>query len=212
MGGCGLWNKPRLAPADEARGNPCYREIIMSDPTQPLPPPKESSRNSGTLLAAIVIAVVLMVIGCAGACGGFFYFATPRMQAALEQANAQLPNLGLPNVAMQQDVNDWMTTRTLTEVYTRALAAVVADKNVIERLGDPLQTDIEAEDLYRRINAGAFDTSGETIEFDVLGSKGKGVVSVESKDQVNITKITVTAGDGTKLDVPAPEPQAFMIR
>jgi hypothetical protein len=131
---------------------------------------------------------------------------------ALKQANVQLPDLGLPNVAMERDVNDWMTTRMLSEVYTKALAAVVADKAVIERLGDPLQTDIEAEDLYRRINTGPFNQQAETIEFDILGSKGKGIVSVESKDQVNITKITVTAGDGSKLEVKPPEQQPFMIR
>jgi Cytochrome oxidase complex assembly protein 1 len=184
----------------------------MSDPSQPLPPPKEPSRNSGTLLAAIIIAVVLMVIGCAGACAGFFYLATPRVQVALQQANVQLPDLGLPSVPMPSTANDWMTTRMLTEVYTKALWAVTADKNVIERLGDPLQTDIEAEDLYRRINTGTFDMAGETIEFDILGSKGKGIVTVESKDQVNITKITVTLDDGSKLEVEPPEQQLFIVR
>lgn len=184
----------------------------MSTPTEPLPPPKEQRRQSGTLLAAIVIAVVLMAIGCAGACAGFFYFATPRVQVALQQANVRLPDIGLPNVAARQDANDWMATRMLSEVYTKALAVVVADKRVIERLGDPLQTDIEAEELYRRINSGAFDAKGETIEFDILGSKGKGVVTVESKDQVNIEKVTVKFDDDTTIEVPPPEPMPFMLR
>ena len=184
----------------------------MTTPTEPLPPPKEQRRNSGTLLAAIVIAIVLMAIGCAGACAGFFYFATPRVQVALQRANVRLPDVGLPNVAARQDANDWMTTRMLSEVYTRSLAVVVANKEVIERLGEPLQTDIEAEELYRRINIGAFDNRGETIEFDILGSKGKGVVTVESKDQVNIEKITVKFDDDSTLEVPPPDPMPFNLR
>ena len=184
----------------------------MTTPTEPLPPPKQQRRHSGTLLAAIIIAVVLMVFGCAGACAGFFYLATPQAKMAMEKANVQLPNLGLPNVTARQNVNDWMTTRMLSEVYTKSLAVVVANKEVIERLGDPLQIDIEAEEMYRRINTGAFDESGETIEFDILGSKGKGVVTVESKDQVNIEKVTVKFDDDTTLEVTPPDPMPFMLR
>jgi hypothetical protein len=184
----------------------------MTTPTEPLPPPKEQRRHSGTLLAAIVIALVLMIIGCAGACAGFFYLATPQAKKAMEQANVRLPDLGLPNVTAQQNVNDWMTTRMLSEVYTRSLAVVAANKAVIERLGEPLQTDIQAEELYRRINTGAFDQTGETIEFDILGSKGKGIVTVESKDQVNIEKITVRFDDDTTIEIPPPDPMPFNLR
>ena len=184
----------------------------MSSPTPPVPPPKEPPRQSGTLLAAIVIALVLMVIGCAGACAGFFYFATPQARRALENANARLPDLGLPKVSMPSTANDWMATRMLTEVYTKALTAVTADKDVRERLGEPLLTDLEAEDLYRRTNTGELSPAGEAIEFDILGPKGKGVVTVESKDQANIAKITVKFDDGTKIEVKPPEPQPFMVR
>ena len=86
-------------------------------------------------------------LGCAGACAGVLYLATsPR-----SRGSGSRPDIEVPGITVQPpDVNDWMTTRTLSQVYTSSLAAVVANKAVIERLGEPVLTDLEAEELYRR--------------------------------------------------------------
>jgi Cytochrome oxidase complex assembly protein 1 len=183
--------------------------VCMSDPSQPIPPPKEPRKQSGTLLAAIVIAVVLMMFGCGGACAGFLYLTVPQARQAMRDAN-----LPFPEIAVAPAQNDWMTTRILSEVYTRALAVVVADKQVIERLGEPVLTDIEADELYRRTDMGALSLDGgeKEIQFDIKGPKGTGVVAVMSQGQTNITKITVTFGDGSSIDIPPPQPQPLMVR
>lgn len=194
----------------------------MSNPDQPLPPPKEPRRDSGTLLAAIVIAVVLMAIGCAGVCAGFLYYAVPRARTAMRQAN-----LRVPGVAIAPPVNDWMETRTLSQIYTTALAAVVENKDVINALGEPIVTDLEAEELYRRTDAGVAGEGAleevilgsgppgsgpEQIEFDISGPKGAAVVAVSAAGPGSITKITVMLDDGATIDVPPPEQQPFIVR
>jgi len=178
----------------------------MSTSGQPLPPPKEPRRNSGTLLAAIVIAVLFMALGCAGACAGVLYLALPRARVALEAADIEVPG-----ITVQPEMNDWMATRTLSQIYTTSLAAVVTNISVIEHLGEPVMADIEAEELYRRKNTGALG-SGEEISFDIKGSKAKGVVTVTAIGAENITKITVTFEDGSSVDLPLPEPQPFIVR
>jgi len=178
----------------------------MSTAGQPLPPPKEPRRNSGTLLAAIVIAVLLMLLGCAGACAGVLYLAVPRARVALEAADVEIPG-----ITVQSPVNDWMMTRTLSQIYTTSLAAVVSNKDVIERLGEPVMADLEAEDLYRRKNTGALG-SGEEISFDITGPRGKGVVTVTAYGAENIAKITVAFEDGSSIDLPLPEPLPFIVR
>jgi hypothetical protein len=196
----------------------------MSTPDQPLPPPKEPHKNSGTLLAAIVIAVVLMGIGCAGVCAGFLYYAVPRARVAMQQAN-----LRVPSVAIGSSPNDWMETRTLSQIYTTGLAAVVENKDVIKTLGEPVVTDLEAAELFRRTDTsegalsdiilGAAPPGGgppgsgpEQIEFDISGPKGTAVVTVTAAGPQNLTKITVTLEDGSTIDVPPPEPQPFIVR
>ena len=78
-------------------------------------------------------------------------------------------------------MNDWFADRLLSPVYVTALDAVVMNPHVIEALGDsiaPTTGGEEGASLYRRVGTGDLDPSGETIEFDIKGSKGTAVVSV----------------------------------
>jgi hypothetical protein len=102
----------------------------------------------------------------------------------------------------------------LTRVYTTALDAVVADKRVIARLGDPVEPDIESDKLFRRERTGMMTSEDETFEYDISGPKGKAVVRVVSSGgAVPSTgrrglwlakEITVKLNDGTTIDVPSP--------
>lgn len=178
----------------------------MSNPSEPLPPPKEPRRNSGTLLAAIVIAVVLMAIGCAGVCGGFLYFAAPQARQAMRQAN--LPVLRVPG---RPDPNDWMTTRTLSEIYTNSLAAIAEHKPVTDALGIPVVPDLQADEIFR--NTGdPLSRQGQSIEFDIQGPDGTAVVAVSAINPESITEIIVTLEDGSTIVVPPPEPKPFVVR
>jgi hypothetical protein len=89
----------------------------------------------------------------------------------------------------------------------------VADKQVIEKLGKPVQPVIESEQLFRRERTGALDNDEEAIEFDIAGPKGKAVVRVigmaargppGAYPWSQAKKITVTLSDDTEIDVPVP--------
>jgi hypothetical protein len=138
-----------------------------------------------------------------------------KLEAAIDVKAMQIP--GLPIVDPQPDWSDWMLQRELMHLYQTSLDSVVADKTLIEHLGEPIDTSVESEDLFRRRDKGPFNYDGEQIEFDVLGPKGKGKVVVLSTTEpsANITgampgasndglqpkKITVTLQDGTEVNV-----------
>jgi hypothetical protein len=165
-----------------------------------------SSALSGGSVAAIVIVALLATLTCAGVCAGVGYFAVPRAQTAIAKAKA------IP----QPPVNDWWVSRVLSEVYTAALDTTVADKTVVERLGEPIETDIAAPDLFRRTRTGDLDGMSETIEFDILGPKGTAVVTVDvagaGAGTMTVKSIRVTFSDGSEIDVPPPPPKDVQVR
>jgi hypothetical protein len=179
----------------------------MSSP-QPKHPqsPQPSSSLSGGAVAAIVIGAMLATLTCAGVCAGIGYFAVPQAQSAIAKAKA------IP----QPPVNDWWVSRVLSEVYTAALDTTVADKTVIEHLGEPVETDISAPELFRRTRTGDLDGKSETIEFDILGPKGSATVTVEvagaGAGTMTVKSIRVTFGDGSEIDVAPPPPKDVQVR
>jgi hypothetical protein len=87
---------------------------------------------------------------------------------------------------------------------------------VIERLGEGLGADFEAEELYRRRRSGALRPEGETLEFDVVGGRGSAVVTVEirgaGRDRFALESILVTLDDGTEISVPPPPEQSYRVQ
>jgi hypothetical protein len=205
----------------------------MSAPDQNTPQPQEPSRAlSAGAVAAIAIGAFLASVAVFGLCAGVFTVGFPAAQTALRKANVPVPEVTInpggqvtitpaSPLAVNPPVNDWWTERVLSDVYAHALDTVVANKTVIERLGDPVETDIAAETLYRRVNAGELNTTSETIEFDILGPKGRGKVSVVAagavgagigNGPVQFREVHVTLDDGTVIDVPPPPVQNINIR
>ena len=166
-------------------------------------PPQTPSGLSGGGVAAITIVALLGSLTCAGVCAGIIYLTVP---SALNKAK----------VASGPPANDWWVSRVLSEVYTAALDAAVADKAVIERLGEPVETDVAAEDLFRRKRTGALDASSETIEFDILGPKGTAVVTVDvagaGAGPLIVRSIQVTLSDGSVLEVTPPAQREIVPR
>ncbi len=183
-------------------------------PTPQQPPTDRPSRALGAgAMAAIVVGAFLATLVMFGLCAGVFFVGGPRAREALEQANIAVPT-ARPNWT------DWMTQRVLSEVYTGTVDAVVEDQGVVEALGEPVETDVNAAELYVRVNAGDLDSQGEAIEFDVLGPKGRGTVRVTAKGVSNtgmngpiqIQEITVTLEDGTTIDVEPPPERNVQVR
>jgi hypothetical protein len=110
-----------------------------------------------------------------------------------------------------------MVRRELTHLYQTALESVVTDKALIDKLGDPIETAIDSDELFRREGmdsldslgvrapTGAWDPQGERLRFDVQGPRGTGQVAVVSNqggsDGLQPAKITVTLRDGSSLEV-----------
>jgi len=205
----------------------------MSASDHNTPQPQQSSRGlSAGAVAAVAIGAFLASAAVFALCAGVLTVGFPAAQTALRKANVPVPDVTInpggqvtitpaQPLAVNPAVNDWWTQRVLADVYTHAVDSVVADKAVIERLGDPVETDIAAEQLYRRVNTGALDSASETIEFDILGPKGRGTVSVVAagatgagigNGPVQYQEIHVTLDDGTVIDVPPPPEKQINIR
>lgn len=183
-------------------------------PTNPAPP----RRPASTLLIVAVGTLMTMILVCGGGGAALLYLGPHRAEQALERIQRGRPPIASPAVA------DWMTSRVLAPVYTVALDAVAANELVIERLGETIQPVLEEDELYRRTTSG--ELSGEeTIEFDIQGEKGTGVVTVVASSKLDgdnpvapimydsghrVVKITVTFSDGTKIEVPPPKEQPGM--
>jgi hypothetical protein len=205
----------------------------MSALDQNTPQRQEPSRGlSAGAVAAIVIGAFLASAAVFALCAGVVSLAFPAARTTLRQANVPVPYVSInpggrvtitpaPPLAVNPAVNDWWTQRVLSDVYTLAVDTVVANETVIETLGDPVETDIAAVELYRRVNTGALNTASETIEFDILGPKGRGTVSVVAagavgagigSGPVQYKEIHVTLDDGTVIDVPPPPEKQINIR
>jgi hypothetical protein len=165
----------------------------MSQPNAFPPPPKPPQPKrglSGAVIAILIIVPVTMLI-CGGLCAGVVALYTSyrwEMQRQAEMAGVGIgPSInflpGAPPPPMP--VDDWWTSRVLAPVYTVAIDAVAANKEVRERLGEPVEPLPDAEKLYRRKGGAPVAPGGpggqlgpQTIEFDIQGPKGRAVVSV----------------------------------
>jgi hypothetical protein len=158
----------------------------MSTPSQFGPPPQQSGGGITWLVVLLVILVVLL-LACGGLCAGCVFVA----QRA--------------GTVLEKGLEEGMQQLVLLQPYAEAHAAVQADQRVIDRLGEP----IEAID-YKRQSEGKLNTAGETLQFDIKGPKGTGIVSVVATPEGETWKartITVTFEDGSVIDVPPPADQ-----
>ncbi|MCI0357025.1 MAG: cytochrome c oxidase assembly factor 1 family protein [Planctomycetaceae bacterium] len=142
-------------------------------------------------------------IFCAGGLIGVAYLCLPRAQDALERANL-MPR----GVAIPFNRSAWMTQRVLGDVYKSSLDVVVADEQVIERLGEPIETDLAAPELYRRAARGTKLAREETIEYELIGPKARATVSVTAATSpMQIDEIKVTLEDGKVLELKSAVPE-----
>jgi Cytochrome oxidase complex assembly protein 1 len=177
---------------------------MSNPPAEQQPTPSQPSRAlSPAAVAALVIGAFLATIAVFGLCAGVVFLGTPAARDALEPITGPVPA-----VAVNPNVNDWWTQRVLSEVYSGTVDKVIADKGVIEKLGEPIETDLASADLFRRLNTGELNSASETIEFDLLGPKTKGTVSVVAAGvgagPIQVKEIKVTLEDGTVIDVNPP--------
>jgi Cytochrome oxidase complex assembly protein 1 len=194
----------------------------MSISQQNTPQPQQPSRSlSAGMVAALIIGALLASVTVFGLCAGLVLMGVPQAREALERADVPISQIApAPLVVLNADPNDWWTQRVLSDVYTAALDKVVADPAVIEKLGEPIETDIDAPTLYRRANMGGLNAGSETIEFDVQGPNGKGVVRAVVTGAgvqmgampIQFTEFTVTLEDGSVIEIAPPEKFEVSIR
>lgn len=179
----------------------------------PMPSPQASRALSPAAVTTIVIGAFVATLAVVGSCAGLVYLATPSVQDAMERAR-------MPGSMIRPNVNDWWTQRVLSEVYTSALDTVVADQAVQEKLGEPIETDVAAENLFVRVSEGELDDKEEAIEFDVLGPMGRGTVRVTTtggsemarSTSIEIKSIAITLEDGTVIDIDPPAKRDVQVR
>lgn len=184
--------------------------------TQPPPsPPPAPAARAGGLLAALGCAVIFGGCLFAAVCAGVGYLFFPQAKEAWERADFRVPGAPAPLIG---DVDDWWRMGVLSQIYASSLDTVTADPNVAEQLGQPVSTDYEAAELFRRTKRAQLGSDEEIIEFDVVGTKGRGTVSVVSsgvavgEQRLDVKSITVTLEDGTKIDVPPPAQSMYQPR
>jgi hypothetical protein len=185
----------------------------MSIPGPLNPPPARQTLRGGPLVR-LIVGVLLASFVVWGVCAGFVLLVLPDVRSSLQKGKATALT------ATRGNPMDWWTARVLSEVYTRALDATTTHEEVIERLGEPVEIDLEAEDLYRRQGSeplGQGDWT-ETIEFDLKGPQGKATVSVQSRgapqsgEMMRIQKIEVTFDDASTIEVEPPAAEPFHVR
>lgn len=178
------------------------------------PSPQPSRALSPSVVTALVIGAFVATLTVFGMCAGVIYVGTPHVRDAMEQARMPVPMI-------RPNVNDWWTQRVLSEVYTSALDTVVADQAVQEELGEPIETDVAAEELFVRVDAEELDDKEEAIEFDVVGPNGRGTVRVTTKGgmgnmgrstAIEVKSIAVTLEDGAVIDIEPPVKREVQIR
>jgi hypothetical protein len=183
----------------------------MSMPHQFAPPPQKPGSGNKTLLIVLLALGLVSMIACCGICGGLTFLV--RSKATFAGVKQSIEERINPPLVGQRWEQDWMVMEHLSRAYTTALDAVVADKRVVERLGQPVEPLLESDKLFRRDRTGKMNSTDETIEFDVQGPKGKAVVRVETAPATGLpgsfpwtraSQITVKLSDGTEIDVPPP--------
>ena len=124
-------------------------------------------RWSALAVLAIVIGASATALVVAGLCAWLAYFDHSAAPEAVAMTGRQASAL-----SDRLFVDERWVQRVLSEVYTAAVDKVVTDQSVMEKLGEPVETDVAAEALFRRDRKGDFSTKGEAIAFDVIGPKG----------------------------------------
>ncbi len=153
---------------------------------------------------------------CCGGLGvlGALFFTRAEKAAAQVKAAIQVPRAPVP-VAAPAWQGEWIAMAQLAPAYSAAVDAVAEDRQVVEKLGEPIETLTESEKLFRREKTGDWDGSDERFEFDIRGPKGKAVVRVVAGLPLNSgapgfvggvrpTSIVVTMNDGSEVIVALP--------
>jgi hypothetical protein len=181
----------------------CGPQTDVTTPNQP-GLPQSRPGLSGTVIAVVAGLLLAMTLACAGLCAGILFLTRTKIESALDRAGVPIPSV--LTEPPPTDWNDWMVRRELTHFYQTALESVTTNRALIDKLGDPIETAIDTDELYRRQDTGGLNPSGEHIEFDLQGPKGTGKVAVVSTqrraDGIQPAKITVTLSDGSRVDVP----------
>jgi hypothetical protein len=185
-------------------------------------PARPPGHFSAGCIAGLAVSAASLFL-CAGLISvGVYSLKDPSLLPPSLQQAVENSSLLSPVAQPGWDADDWWTQRVLSQVYTVAVDAVVADPQVIEHLGDEVGPDFAAADLYDRTNTGPLDGGTETIAFDLLGAKGQGKVTVVvtgagsynggMAQQIKFQEITVTLSDGSQLTIPPPNDEAIQIR
>lgn len=200
----------------------------MSSPAQFSPPAKQSGGHSGQMLAIVLLSVgVVSSLCCLGFCGGgFLVFRSSgkSINQVAQSIQQQMPvSISSPTPGWAED---WMVMEMLAKAYTKSLDAVAADKQVIERLGEPIEATSDSDKLFRRERSGTLSPIGEDekFEFDISGPKGTAVVhvmsnmarqgptalpaSLYSPEGFQPLKITVKFEDGSAIEVKPPQEES----
>ncbi len=153
----------------------------MSTPSQfsPGPAPQPSGGGGMSVLMILLIIGGVLLLVCAGVCGGCVLVASRTVQEV--------------GSAIQ-----------LGPVYAQATEVVITDAAVIEKLGDP----VTPTSLPIREGSGELKPAGETFNFEISGPNGTAKVKASALQDAGswkITVITVTAADGTTINVSPPE-------
>ena len=191
----------------------------MSQPNQFGPPQQQRDSGGGHIVLIVLLSIGLAsLLCCGGICGGvsFLYYRTPKALAKVKAAiDEQMP---APLIAPRWE-NDWVAMELLARAYTASLDTVAADKEVIERLGRPIEPTGESDQLFRRERKGGVSMEDEKIEYDIVGPKGKATVRVVSNagggpplspyspQGFQPTRINVVLEDGTELEVKPLDPK-----
>lgn len=185
---------------------------IQPSPAQSPPTPAAPPQLTGQLSRGWILFILGVVFGSLtlwSLCAGIAYVALNGTPAALG------PAAGFGKLAAQPGAMDWWTSRVLSQVYTVALDQVVSDPDVIELLGEPIEVDYSAEELFVRKGTGQLNEQSESIAFDIKGSKASATVTVVAttpQQRMQIREIRVTTEDGQTIQVTPPEPEQFTIR
>jgi len=168
----------------------------MSSP-QPAPPPRRGLSPTHWLLIGAALAWSGLV--CTGICGGVLLLVGYRTGAVRGSPRMAIPPV-LP--APVFDGNDWMAQRKRAELYQTALESVAGDAALKARLGDDIQPSLESEELFKRQPG---DRTTEEIEFEIVGTKGKGTVTARAaRDRaLGLAEVTiqVTLEDASTIDI-----------
>ena len=169
------------------------------------------------MLIVLLVVGGMMLLCCGGvAVMGSLAFAWTKTDLQRMQASIRArPQPAQPVLIAPRWQSDWVAMSQLTPFFTAALDAVTTDKQVIERLGTPVEPTGDSDSLFRRERTGQWTGADETIEFDIQGPKSTATVRVRSaapqvtpgmpgRYGLNVGTITVTLADGTEINVAPP--------